>query len=175
VSVGRVAPARETRFVDLFLSYEDVRDAWVFSCSRWQHYFGRPKNMAIARHRFETHGPFFEVMRGGDSKLVQRVARELSCAEVGLARDAVVRQRSIRGLPSCYRDRFRHGRALQIHRSAHAAPINFEQRVRLFRDTLEQRRYGPFTSATLLTLLGAGILAFHVGGWAGAAARRRQT
>jgi hypothetical protein len=126
--------------------------------------------MAIARHRFDTHGPFVEGMRGSDSKFVQRVARELSCAEVGLARDAVVRQQTIRGLPSCYADRFRHARALQIHRSSHAAPINFTQRVRLFRDTLEQRRYGPVAAATLLALLGAGILAFRMGGWAGHAA-----
>jgi hypothetical protein len=168
VSVGHVAPSRPTWLVDVFMSYESVRDAWVFSCDSWQHYFGRPKNMAIARRRFESHGPFMEVMRGADSKLVQRVARELSCAEVALTQAAVVRQQAVRGLPSCYRDRFRHARALRIHRSSHAAPIPLDQRVRLFRETLERRGYGPATAATLFVLLGAGIGAFRVGGWAGA-------
>ena len=174
ISVGHVAPSRPTWLVDVFTSYENVRDGWVFSCDRWQHYFGRPKNMAIARRRFESHGPFGEVMRGADSKLVQRVARELSCTEVALTQNAVVRQQSVRGLPSCYRDRFRHARALRIHRSAHAAPISLDQRVRLFRETLAQRGYGPAKAATLFLLLGAGILAFRLGGWAGAVADRRR-
>jgi hypothetical protein len=165
VSVGHVAPSRLTWLVDVFMSYENVRDAWVFSCDRWQHYFGRPKNMAIARRRFESHGPFVEVMRGADSKLVQRVARELSCSEVALTPNAIVRQQSVRGLPSCYRDRFNHARALRIHRSSHAAPIALEQRVRLFHETLERRRYGPGTAAALFVLLGAGIFAFRLGGW----------
>jgi glycosyltransferase involved in cell wall biosynthesis len=168
ISVGHVAPSRPTWLVDVFMSYENVRDAWVFSCDRWQHYFGRPKNMAVARHRFESHGPFVEVMRGADSKLVQRVARELSCNEVALTQNAIVRQQSVRGLPSCYRDRFRHARALRIHRSAHAAPISLDQRLRLFRETLAQPGYGPGTAATLFALLGAGILAFRLGGWTGA-------
>jgi hypothetical protein len=173
VSVGHVAPARMTRLVGVFLSYEGVRDAWVFSCPTWNHYFGRPKNMAVARHRFQTHGPFAEVIRGADSKLVQAVARELSCDEVGLAPRAIVRQQSVRGLPSCYRDRFRHAFALATHRSGHAAPISLERRVQLFRDTLDQRRYGPVTGATLLALLAGGILTFRLGGLAGRIARRR--
>lgn len=173
VSVGHVAPARMTRLVGTFLSYEDVRDAWVFSCGVWNHYFGRPKNMAVARRRFATHGPFAEVIRGADSKLVQAVARDLSCSEIGLAQNAVVRQQSIRGLPSCYRDRFRHAFALATHQSGHAAPISLERRVRLFRDTLDQRRYGPVMGAMLLALLGGGILAFRLGGLAGRIARRR--
>ena len=172
-SVGHVAPSRSTRLVDVFMSYENVRDAWVFSCDSWQHYFGRPKNMAIARHRFESHGPFAEVMRGADSKLVQRVARELSCNEIALTQAAIVRQRNVRGLPSCYRDRFRHARALRIHRSAHAAPIALDQRVRLFRETLARHGYGLPTAATLFMLLGAGILAFRIGGWSAALARSR--
>jgi hypothetical protein len=172
VSVGRVAPARATRFVDLFSSYEDIRDEWVFSQPCWQHYFGRPKNMAVARRRFETHGPFVEVARGADSTFVQRVAREVSCEEVGLAPDAVVRQQSIRDLPSCLRDRFDHSYALQLHRSAHAAPIALGDRIRLLRQTVRERRYGPLDAATLLMVLGAGIAVFRVGGWRGAAARK---
>ena len=175
VSIGRVAPARSTTLVDVFLSYEDVRDAWVFSQPDWHHMFGRPKNMAVARHRFASHGPFAEVMRGGDSKLVQLVAREVACGEIALVQDAVVRQQSIRGLPSCLRDRYRHAVALQTHRSAHAAPIAFERRVRLLRETIERRSYGSLDAAALLVTLGAGILAFRLGSWAGAAARRRQT
>ena len=172
ISVGHVAPARSTRSVDLFLAYENVRDAWVFASPYWQHYFGRPKNMAVARRRFETHGPFVEVMRGADSKLVQRVAREISCREVALAQRAVVRQQSIRGLPSCYRDRFRHAFALRKHRSGHAAPIPLEQRVRLFRETLAKQRYGAGSAAALFLFLGAGILTFRVGGVAAAIAER---
>ena len=172
ISVGHVAPSRSTASVDLFLSYETIRDAWVFACSHWQHYFGRPKNMAVSRRRFETHGPFVEVMRGADSKLVQRVAREISCTEVALTQGAVVRQQSVRGLPSCYRDRFSHAFALRTHRSGHAAPIPLEQRVRLFRETLAERHYGPGSAAALFLFLGAGILTFRLGGWAAAAAAR---
>jgi Glycosyl transferase family 2 len=175
ISVGHVAPGRSTRSVELFLSYENVRDAWVFACPTWQHYFGRPKNMAVARRRFETHGPFVEVMRGADSKLVQRVARELSCSEVVLTQGAIVRQQSVRGLPSCYRDRFRHAFALRTHRSGHAAPIPLEQRVLLFRETLAERRYGPVGAAALFLFLGAGILTFRLGGWAAAAADSAKT
>jgi len=174
VSIGPVAPARVTSAVEMFLSYEDTRDAWVFSCGHWQHYFGRPKNMAVARRRFETHGPFAEVMRGADSKLVQKVAREISCGEIALTPEAVVRQQSVRGIPSCFRDRFIHGRALQVHQSSHSAPISLERRLSLFRGTLDQRGYGPMKAAGLVGLLAAGILAFRIGGWAGSAARRRE-
>jgi len=166
ISVGHVAPARSTASVELFLSYENVRDAWVFGCPHWQHYFGRPKNMGVSRRRFETHGPFVEVMRGADSKLVQHVAREISCSEVALTKGAVVRQQSVRGLPSCYRDRFRHAFALRTHRSGHAAPIPLEQRMQLFRDTLAQRGYGPLRATALFLFLGAGILTFRLGGLA---------
>jgi hypothetical protein len=164
LSVGHVAPSRETRAVATFLSYENVRDAWVFSGKSWRHMFGRPKNMAILRRRFESHGPFAEVMRGADSKLVQHVARELSCDEIAHAPRAVVRQDAVRGLPSCYRDRFIHARALRVHKSSHAAPIPLGQRVQLLRDTVAQRGYGPAAAAVLLVLLGAGIAAFRLGG-----------
>lgn len=33
---------RQRRLVEMFLSYENVRDAWIFSCPHWQHFFGRP-------------------------------------------------------------------------------------------------------------------------------------
>jgi hypothetical protein len=168
VSVGAVAPARSTRLLDLFLSYEDVRDAWVFSRGTWRHRFGRPQNMAIARRRFETHGPFAEVARGADSTFVQRVARELSCREVALTPEAIVRPQSIRGLPSCFRDRLAHGRTMRRHRSSHAAPIPFVDRVRLFREAVRQHRHGPMGAAALLALLGAGVLVFRAGGWVGA-------
>jgi len=162
--VGHVAPARETWAVATFLSYEGVRDAWVFSGASWQHLFGRPKNMAILRRRFDSHGPFAEVIRGADSKLVQHVARELSCDEIGHAPGAVVRQEVVRGLPSCLRDRFVHARALRVHKSSHAAPIALPERVRLFRETVATRRYGFAQAGMLLAFLGAGIAAFRLGG-----------
>lgn len=164
VSVGHVAPSRETWAVSTFLSYETIRDAWVFGGRSWQHMFGRPKNMAVVRSRFASHGPFAEVMRGADSKLVQLVARELSCAEICHAPRAVIRQAAVRGLPSCYRDRFRHAQALRVHRSSHAAPIPLDERIRLFRETLRERRYGPVSAVALLAFLAAGIAAFRLGG-----------
>ena len=164
VSVGHVAPMRGTWALATFMSYEDTRDTWVFSASSWQHLFGRPKNMAIARHRFASHGPFAEVIRGADSKLVQLVARELSPQEIGHTPGAIVRQQSIRGLPSCFRDRFKHARALRIHRSSHAAPIRLADRVEIFRRTARQRGYGAITSIALLGFLAGGIVAFRLGG-----------
>jgi len=173
VSVGHVAPGRETWAVATFQSYETVRDGWVFGGQSWQHMFGRPKNMGILRSRFESHGPFAEVMRGADSKLVQLVARELSCAEIRHAPRAVVRQHAVRGLPSCYHDRFIHARALRVHRSSHAAPIALADRISLFRETLAQRSYGPVRAAFLLLTLGAGIVAFRLGGASARFVRRR--
>ena len=164
MSVGQVAPMRETWALATFLSYEDVRDAWVFAGASWRHLFGRPKNMAIARHRFLSHGPFAEVIRGADSKLVQHVAREVSTREIGHTPAAIVRQRSVRGLPSCLRDRFVHAQALRLHRSSHAAPIHLGDRVRIFRDVVAKRGYGAMTATVLLALLGAGILTFRLGG-----------
>ena len=164
LSVGHVAPSRETWAVSTFLSYETVRDAWVFGGRSWQHMFGRPKNMAVKRSRFESHGPFAEVMRGADSKLVQLVAREVSCDEICHAPLAVIRQEVVRGLPSCYRDRFRHAQALRLHRSSHAAPIPLDERIRLFQDTRRRRGYGPIAAAALLAFLAGGIAAFRLGG-----------
>ena len=170
--VGRVAAARETWLVRLFCAYEDERDAWVFSQDRWQHLFGRPKNMAIRRDRFASHGPFVEILRGADSKLVQKVARELSTTEIALAPEAVVRQSSVRGWPSCLRDRFRHSHALQLHQSAHAAPIGLGDRIRIFRRTVRQRGYGPLEAATLFLLVVVGMVAFRIGGRIGLASRQ---
>jgi hypothetical protein len=164
LSVGHIAPSRETWAVSTFLSYEAVRDAWVFGGRSWQHMFGRPRNMAVKRSRFESHGPFVEVMRGADSKLVQKVARDVGCSEIRHAPLAVVRQVAVRGLPSCYRDRFRHGQALRVFQSAHAAPIALDDRMRLFRDTLRHRGYGVISATALLAFLAAGIAAFRLGG-----------
>jgi hypothetical protein len=144
----------------------------VFSCNHYPHYFGRPTNMAVMRARFESHGPFAEVMRGADSKLVQKVARELSCGEVVLAADAVVRQKSVRSLPAFLRDRFSHARALRIYRSAHAMPVSAEQRRELFRATRVHKRYGPVRTAALALLLTAGVLTFRLGGVSGALSRK---
>ena len=164
VSVGHLAPIRETWALDTFLSYETVRDAWVFSSGSWQHRFGRPKNMAVTRERFLSHGPFVEVMRGADSKLVQLVARDISPHEVAHAPDAIVRQLSVRGLPSCLRDRFIHARTLRIYRSAHAAPIQLSDRIEILRRTMRERHYGVLRSTFLLGSLAAGIIAFRLGG-----------
>ena len=164
MSVGQVAAIHETWALATFMAYENVRDEWVFSSARWRHLFGRPKNMAIARHRFVSHGPFAEVIRGADSKLVQHVAREVSPREIGHSPTAIVRQQSVRGLPSCFRDRFVHAQALRLHRSAHAAPIRLTDRVRIFREAVARRGYGTMTAAVLLALLGAGIVTFRLGG-----------
>jgi hypothetical protein len=164
VSVGHIAPIHDTWALDTFLSYETVRDDWVFASSSWQHMFGRPKNMAVARERFSSHGPFVEVMRGADSKLVQLVAREVSPREVTHTPNAIVRQLSVHGLPSCLRDRFIHARTLRIHRSAHAAPIQLSDRVQILRRTVNERGYGPVRSAFLLGFLATGIMAFRLGG-----------
>ncbi|MEQ1912576.1 MAG: glycosyltransferase family A protein [Vicinamibacterales bacterium] len=172
ISVGHVAPERSTRAVDLLLSYENVRDEWVFTSSRWQSYFGRPRNMAITRRRFASHGPFVEVPRGADSTFVQRVARELSCEEIALTPPAIVRLQGIHGLPSFLRDRFNHAHLLQKHQSGHAAPVMLADRVGLFREAVRRHHYGPLQAATLLTVLGAGILTFRAGGWSGVVARR---
>lgn len=173
ISVGHVVPARVTRPVETLLAYEDVRDEWVFSSSRWPHYFGRPKNMAVARRRFVTHGPFAEVARGADSKLVQKVAREISCDEVALTPGAIVRQQSLRGLPSFLRERFSHSCALETHRSAHAAPISLPERSAIFRETIRRYGFGPLRSTTLLALLATGIFTFRAGSWYGKLARAR--
>lgn len=164
VSVGHVGGARETWALSTFSAYEHVRDRWVFAGTSWQHMFGRPKNMAVARHRFASHGPFVEVMRGADSKLVQLVAREVSVREIALTPAAIVRQLSVRGLPSGLRERYAHGQALRVHRSAHAAPIPLAQRVELFRQTIAERGFGGARSAAMFALLAAGIAAFRLGG-----------
>ena len=164
ISVGHIAAIHETWALNTFLSYETVRDAWVFSSASWQHRFGRPKNMAVTRERFTSHGPFVEVMRGADSKLVQLVARDVSPREVAHAPDAIVRQLSIHGLPSCLRDRFIHARTLRIYRSAHAAPIELSDRLQILRRTMRDRDYGLLRSAFLLGSLATGIMAFRLGG-----------
>ena len=174
VGVGHVAAARSTRLLEMFTAYEDRRDAWVFSSDRWSLYFGRPKNMAIARRRFDDHGPFVDVLRGADSKFVQRVAREVSCDEIRLVPDAVVRQLSIRGLPSCFRDRFGHSHALQKHQSSHAEPISLTDRRRILRETVKQNGYGPLSTSALVALLAAGIFVFRLGSVVGRVSRRGQ-
>ena len=164
ISVGHIAPIHETWALNTFLSYETVRDSWVFSTASWQHRFGRPKNMAVTRARFISHGPFVEVMRGADSKLVQLIARDVSPREVAHAPDAIVRQLSVHGLPSCLRDRFIHARTLRIYRSAHAAPIQLSNRIQILRRTMRERDYGLLRSAFLLGSLASGIMAFRLGG-----------
>lgn len=172
ISVGHVAAENETKAFELFAAYESVRDAWIFFSPDWRNYFGRPRNMAIARDTYEKHGPFAEVMRGADSTFVQKVAREVSCDEIGHTPRAVVRLATVHGLPSCFRDRFYHARALRIYNSSHSAPIPFSQRVSLFRETSESQAYGVVTQSILLAILGAGVVTFRAGGVAGGLAKR---
>ena len=123
--------------------------------------------MAVTRARFETHGPFRVVARGADSELVQLVARDLSCEQVALAPNAVVRLRRVTGFSSALADRFAHSHMMARHQSSHAAPIDLAQRSRLFRETVRQRGYGPLRALLLLILVATGILAFRLGGWTG--------
>ncbi len=172
ISIGHLAGANETRLLDLFMSYENVRDAWIFSNPDWRYYFGRPRNMAVTRRCYEAHGPFAEVMRGADSTLVQKLAREVSCEEIGHAPRAIVRIAGICGLPGLFRERFNHARTLRIYNSSHSAPMPFNRRVRLFRETVDARGNGVITRGFMLVLLTAGVLTFRAGGLAGSVAKR---
>jgi len=165
VSIGRIAPERTTWMLDSFDAYERHRDEWSFKASHWRHYFGRPTNLAVRRDRFLSHGPFEEVLRGADSSLVQRIARELSCAEITYCPTAIVRHADLRGVRTCLQQRFRFSWTMATLRSSHSAPLALDERLRIFRETIKQERYGALRAAALAIMLVLGVLAFKAGSW----------
>lgn len=165
VSVGPLAPIKTSWLLSIFDAYENVRDDWNFSADYWKRYFGRPTNLAIRRKRFDSHGPFEEVLRGGDSLFVQKVAREISCDEVSFCPSAVVKHLAIDGMGSGLRHRFHNSRIMCSLRSSHSAPVRFSDRIRLFYETTRKEQYGPVRSIVLLILLTLGVLVWKTGQW----------
>lgn len=179
VSVGRVAPARATFPLSVLVDYEDTKDQWNFNAGYWKQCFGRPKNLALTRSRFDSHGPFDEVVRGGDTLLVQRVAREIGCAEITYCPGAVVVQQRIDGLPASLGQRFQDSYFMSILKSSHSAPVDMTDKWRIVRETARRHGYGPFRSILLIYAVAAGLAAWKLGNLAAVApvgaGRRRFT
>ena len=168
VSIGRLAPIKSTWLLSIFDAYENTRDDWNFGADNWKQYFGRPTNLAIRRKRFEGHGPFEEVLRGGDSLFVQKVAREISCNEVCYCSNAVVKHLALDGIGSYLKYQFHNSRIMCSLHSSHSAPIRVRDRVRLFCKTARKEQYGPIRSTVLLILLALGVLVWKTGQWSAA-------
>lgn len=169
VSVGRVAPAGATLLLSALVDYEDTKDQWNFDAGYWKQCFGRPKNLALSRSRFDSHGPFDEVVRGGDTLLVQRVARETGCAEITYCPGAVVVQQGINGFPASLRQRFQDSYFMTILKSSHSAPVGMTDKWRVVRETARRHRYGPLRSILLIYAVATGLAAWKLGQVAAAA------
>jgi len=166
ISVGRVAPIKDSRLLSMFNDYEHIRDEWNFNAEYWKQYFGRPKNFAIRRIQFESQGPFEQVLRGADSLLVQKIAREHSCNEVTYCPEAVVKHLRVHGMPSCLKQRFLDSYMMSSLKSSHSAPVSGGERYNLFWKTVRTHRYGAIRTILLFLLLVSGWIVWKAGQWA---------
>lgn len=163
VSVGKLIPAGRTVLLSTLVDYEDTKDKWNFDSEYWKRCFGRPKNLAITRTCFDSHGPFEDVVRGGDTLLVQRIARKDGCAAITYCPGALVTQQGVDGLPGLLAKRFQDSYFMTRLRSSHSAPVGIMDRWYILLETARRYRYGPLRSILLICTVAAGLAAWKLG------------
>ncbi len=90
VVIGRSDPASRSPALALLAAWEHQRELYIFGSGDPLLYYGRTNNLATRRIALQAHGPFVEVLRGGDTIFVRRVADRSGCEAVRYMPDARV-------------------------------------------------------------------------------------
>ena len=97
-----------------------------------------------------------------------------SCDRVVLVPSAEVRHLELASVVTYFRKMFIYGRSRQLYRRvATTRPLSVDERLRVFRETVERHKYSVVARVQLMSVLSLGMAAWTLGSWSGVASTAR--
>lgn len=164
VVIGRSDPLGASRALALLSAWDHEKDQFIFSSGDPRLYYGRTNNLATRRETLVRHGPFVEVLRGGDTIFVRRVADREGCAAVRYAPDARVLHLEMDGVAARLRKAPLYERSrTDMRPMVEKRPLTVRERVLVFRRTLHDGDVPAWRAVPLFGLLAANVVASRLG------------
>ena len=174
IGLGIRRPALEGTLLSRVADYENMKDRLVLESDEKTAYYGFANNMTIKREAFDRYGPFLERRRGADTIFVRRVVDADSCDRVVLVPSAEVRHLELASVVTYFRKMLIYGRSRQLYRRvATTRPLSVDERLRVFRETVERHKYSVVARVQLMSVLSLGMAAWTLGSWSGVASTAR--
>jgi glycosyltransferase involved in cell wall biosynthesis len=171
VVLGQRTPAADRGLLNLVSAYESQKAAYVASRGLDALFFGHTSNMAVRRRVIDELGPFPEVVRGGDTIMMNRLVTAYGSHAVRYCPDIRVRHLEVDSLRRYYGKQRVYGASNErVRASVPYRPLNNRERWQIFRDTVRQERLSAMRGGLLLGLLVLGAFCYE---WSRRVARRR--
>lgn len=145
-------------------SYQAEKADFIFSGNKKETYYGSANNMAVRKESFDQLGLFSEIKRGADVIFVHRVIDKYSIEAVRYSCDVRVVHLEIENLRQYYLKNYLYGKSCgNYSKIAPSKPLNNEERLKIFKNTISRKRYPITRSALLFILLCLGGVFYEVG------------
>jgi glycosyltransferase involved in cell wall biosynthesis len=162
--LGSNRNARESFTLRMVADYEAQKAEYVCTQPNKDIYYGYTNNMAVRRKVFEQCGPFRQIARGADVIFVSGVLDAYGAESVRYAHKAQLRHLEISRVSDWYRKMGTYGRSYESYRAwSHTRPLDFRERLEVFRRTVARNHYAWPRALSLGVLLAVGVIPFELG------------
>ena len=166
IVLGNRVYVSPSKGLGMLSDYESAMAAYVFTSNRKEIYFGYTNNMAVRRSLFEKLGDFRVFPRGSDTLFLRKAVETYGCGIVGFVPEMSVRHLEITSMVSFYKKRLIYGKSNESNRRfGSARPLSQKERLRVFINTIKDRRYSLPKAFLLLLFLCVGLLFYQYGRW----------
>lgn len=148
--------------------YEIVKDAFTLGGENPLKYYGYTNNMGTHRETFDRYGPFVERDRGADTIFVRSVVEGESSKAVRFSPDMVIDHLEMNRYRDYLEKMFIYGRSRKRYQHIKLTePLDFSDRLRIFRKTVRSSGNSPVLTASLISALALGMASWQLGSVAG--------
>jgi len=150
--------------LSMLSDYEAFKAEYIFSGNNKETYFGYTNNMAVRVSLFEKLGNFLVLDRGADTVFVRKAVEEYGCDIVSFAHEMSVKHLEIIRVSDFYKKRTIYGKSNESNRVfGSARPLNQKERLKVFMNTVRERRYSLRETVQLFGLLVLGLFYYEYG------------
>ena len=164
VILGSHELARDSLCFSMLSAYENEKNNYAFNSKIKELYYGHTNNMAVRRRLFDEIGTFVERYRGADTIFVRQCVDSYSCEIVRYLPQIRVRHMEIDSLSKLYQKFFIYGRSRRKYKHiAYTRPLTNQERLLVFRRTIQNQGYSRIKSVLLFGLLAVGLVYWSLG------------
>ena len=164
IIMGNREPASSSKGLAMLYHYEAVKAAYVFSGNHKEIYFGYTNNMAVRTSLFKKLGNFLMIDRGADTVFVRKAVEEYGCDIVSFVPEMNVKHLEITRVMDYYKKRLIYGKSNESNQVfGSVRPLNQKERLRVFMNTVRERRYALRETIQLFALLALGLFFYEYG------------
>ncbi len=164
VILGSHELARDSLCFSMLSAYEHEKNNYAFNSEISKLYYGHTNNMAVRRRLFDEIGTFVERYRGADTIFVRQCVDSYSCEIVRYLPQIRVRHMEIDSLSKLYQKFFIYGRSRRKYKHiAYTRPLTNQERLLVFRRTIQNQGYSWIKSVLLFGLLAVGLVYWSLG------------